>query len=148
MADVVMSDEVRQELEGFVEAWRDDAAAARQEAANTQLAFAAVEATARALVYDEAADELEALLARRKPAEVETLEPCTCDPGHICDGNRGHYPGGCPHYCPVHRDSAGRQVMPKVQGQSFRCDCGCNVFTELSAPHYRCNACGARFKGE
>lgn len=27
---------------------------------------------------------------------------CTCDKGHICDGNRGHNAGGCPESCPVH----------------------------------------------
>lgn len=27
---------------------------------------------------------------------------CTCDPDHICDGNRGHYAVDCPENCPVH----------------------------------------------
>jgi propanediol dehydratase large subunit len=55
-----------EELEGFVEAWRDDAAARREKAANARLAFAVTEAAAQAAVYDECADELEAFLARRK----------------------------------------------------------------------------------
>lgn len=28
---------------------------------------------------------------------------CTCDSGHICDGNRGHNFQGCPQNCPVHK---------------------------------------------
>lgn len=41
-----------------------------------------------------------------------------------------------------------RQVMPKVDGKSFRCACGCNVFTDTSVLHYTCNSCGAKFVGE
>jgi len=41
------------------------------------------------------------------PVDPETLLPevavrCTCDAGHICDGNRGHSVDGCPSCCPVH----------------------------------------------
>lgn len=36
----------------------------------------------------------------RRLAEYEGK--CTCDPGHICDGNRGHSAQGCQHKCPVH----------------------------------------------
>lgn len=36
---------------------------------------------------------------------MDTIElKCTCDPGHICDGNRGHYAGGCPANCPIHAE--------------------------------------------
>jgi hypothetical protein len=31
---------------------------------------------------------------------------CTCEEGHICDGNRGHDPAGCHHQCPVHGGTA------------------------------------------
>lgn len=40
------------------------------------------------------------------------------------------------------------QVMPKVGGKSFRCDCGCNVFTKIGEYRYECNACTARYQGE
>lgn len=40
------------------------------------------------------------------------------------------------------------QVMPKVGGKSFRCDCGCNVFTKIGDYRYECNACTARYQGE
>lgn len=41
-------------------------------------------------------------------------------------------------------------VMPKVDGKAFRCDCGCNVFKNPKGePHvYVCNACGDRYRGE
>jgi hypothetical protein len=70
-SDMSLADDVREELEGLVEAWRDDAADARQTAATCPLAFAAVEAKGMAAVYDECADELEAFLSRRKPKEDE-----------------------------------------------------------------------------
>lgn len=41
-----------------------------------------------------------------------------------------------------------RQVMPKVDGKSFRCECGGNVFSEIGSLHYRCNSCGSTFTGE
>ncbi len=41
-----------------------------------------------------------------------------------------------------------RQVMPKIKGKSFRCECGCNVFTEYTPLHYKCNACNAKYKGD
>jgi hypothetical protein len=112
----LLPDDVREELEGLVEAWRDDAAAQRETAANSPLAFAVAEAKGMAAVYDECADELAAFLVPRQPA--------------------------------ADSEPAGRQVMPKVGGVSFRCDCGCNVFTEYEALHYRCNSCRATFKGE
>ena len=40
------------------------------------------------------------------------------------------------------------QVMPKVGGKSFRCDCGCNVFTKIGVYRYKCNACRAIYQGE
>ena len=45
------------------------------------------------------------------------------------------------------RDEA-RQVMPRVDGVSFRCECGCNVFTEIGTKRYRCNSCDATYQGE
>lgn len=46
-------------------------------------------------------------------------------------------------------------VMPKVNGQTFRCDCGCNVFRTVARQQhdaanetrYRCNSCRAVFVG-
>jgi len=41
-----------------------------------------------------------------------------------------------------------RQVLPQVDGKSFRCECGANVFTEISPLHYRCNGCRLMYAGE
>lgn len=41
--------------------------------------------------------------------------------------------------------------MPKVDGQSFRCECGCNVFQKpyRTRPEvFQCNGCGERYIGE
>jgi hypothetical protein len=46
-------------------------------------------------------------------------------------------------------DDEGReQVMPKVNGVSFRCRCGCNVFTKVDELRYSCNGCEALYLGE
>lgn len=40
--------------------------------------------------------------------------------------------------------------MPMVNGVSFRCECGCNVFhkPDSSRPDvFRCNSCGAQWIG-
>ena len=39
-------------------------------------------------------------------------------------------------------------VMPRVNGKTFRCECGCNVFTEIGPLKYRCNGCRALYQGE
>lgn len=41
-----------------------------------------------------------------------------------------------------------RQVMPKVDGKSFRCPCGCNVFTEIAPLKFECNSCKVLYSGE
>jgi hypothetical protein len=41
-----------------------------------------------------------------------------------------------------------KQVMPRVEGKPFRCECGANVFTEYEPFKYRCNGCGATYTGE
>ena len=38
--------------------------------------------------------------------------------------------------------------MPQVDGKSFRCDCGANVFTRVGNYEYLCNGCRARWQGE
>jgi hypothetical protein len=46
--------------------------------------------------------------------------------------------------------------MPKVNGKSFKCDCGCNVFKKgPRRPHHKkneeqyiCNSCGSEYIGE
>ena len=42
--------------------------------------------------------------------------------------------------------STGEAIMPKVNGRSFRCSCGANVFTKyICTEHgeeYKCNGCG------
>jgi len=46
----------------------------------------------------------------------------------------------------------GEQVMVRVNGEPFRCDCGCNVLTRVggcgSEILYRCNGCLAQWLGE
>lgn len=42
-------------------------------------------------------------------------------------------------------------VMVKIDGKSFRCACGCNVFHHPEPADrslYQCNGCGERFRGE
>jgi hypothetical protein len=55
---------------------------------------------------------------------------------------------------PVSRDTRPEErlnYMPKVEGKSFRCECGCNVFhkeeCDEHAEEFVCNACGQRFEG-
>ncbi len=40
--------------------------------------------------------------------------------------------------------------MPRVQGVTFRCECGCNVFRKATHDEavYVCNACKLRYRGE
>lgn len=47
-------------------------------------------------------------------------------------------------------ESVGPQRMLFLEGkeQSFKCDCGCNVFTEYAPLRYRCNACVASYTAE
>ena len=42
------------------------------------------------------------------------------------------------------------QVMVYVAGskRSFRCDCGCNVFTKHQNNKMICNSCGTSYTGE
>lgn len=44
--------------------------------------------------------------------------------------------------------SVGVQCMPKINGVSFRCDCGCNVFTKVENDIYICNSCELRYHGQ
>jgi hypothetical protein len=43
-------------------------------------------------------------------------------------------------------------VMVKINGKSFHCECGCNVFHHPDEEHgneiYICNACELEYKGE
>ncbi len=42
-------------------------------------------------------------------------------------------------------------VMVRIDGKTFRCTCGCNVFRKpdpTDAKLFVCNSCGARFRGE
>lgn len=43
-----------------------------------------------------------------------------------------------------------KDVVPRINGQSFRCDCGCNVFRHPEGEPlvFVCNACGDRYRGE
>ena len=44
-------------------------------------------------------------------------------------------------------ESVGPQVMPKIGGKHFHCDCGGNVFTKLDDNRYRCNGCRSEYEG-
>ena len=42
-------------------------------------------------------------------------------------------------------------IMVKINGESFRCDCGCNVFHKPDKDNenkYVCNSCYATYTGE
>jgi hypothetical protein len=39
------------------------------------------------------------------------------------------------------RGKFGEQVMPKIRGEVFRCNCGSNCFTRLSPVKFSCNGC-------
>lgn len=47
-----------------------------------------------------------------------------------------------------------QEVMIKLKGKAFRCQCGCNVFTQVGRLKdndeivYTCNACGERYAGK
>lgn len=41
----------------------------------------------------------------------------------------------------------GEPAMVKIDGKSFRCPCGCNVFTKYDNLMYRCNACNTYYQG-
>lgn len=50
-----------------------------------------------------------------------------------------------------HPDGSLHQFILKVADQSFRCECGCNVFhkpDDQNLDRYKCNACGAEFISE
>jgi len=38
--------------------------------------------------------------------------------------------------------------MLRVDGKPFRCACGANVFSKLSAKTYSCNGCGQQLEAE
>ena len=40
------------------------------------------------------------------------------------------------------------QVVVRVNGGTFRCDCGCNVFTKYGDKLYECNSCHEHYNGE
>ena len=43
----------------------------------------------------------------------------------------------------------GEQVMVSTKKGTFRCDCGCNVFTRIGdSSSFLCNACKAKWHGE
>ena len=35
-----------------------------------------------------------------------------------------------------------------LDGPSFRCDCGCNVFRKTVSGKYKCNSCGELYEGK
>ncbi len=65
--------------------------------------------------------------------DVDTYESKTTNFGRIADTNR-----------PIESN-----IMVKIDGKVFRCDCGCNVFHKPAYEMYiyECNACAAWYKG-
>lgn len=39
-------------------------------------------------------------------------------------------------------------VMVKINGKTYRCECGCNVFRWISDTKLKCNSCEATYTGE
>jgi hypothetical protein len=51
----------------------------------------------------------------------------------------------------LHEDGTLHQFMPKVNGVTFRCECGCNVFhkPDKDDPElFECNSCQTWYRGE
>lgn len=46
------------------------------------------------------------------------------------------------------RDTKPEQVMPKINGKHYRCECGCNVFARTGPSRLECNGCQAKFSTE
>jgi type II secretory pathway pseudopilin PulG len=57
---------------------------------------------------------------------------------------------------PQEQACCGEQCLCKIKGETFRCECGCTVFTKTSTPEeidlgihkYQCNSCEARYLGK
>lgn len=49
---------------------------------------------------------------------------------------------------PETKSEVGGQVMIYLGGlkNTYRCDCGCNVFTRLEGSKYRCNSCNGVYE--
>jgi len=45
------------------------------------------------------------------------------------------------------REETGDCII-KIDGKTFRCECGCNVFRRIGELRYECNSCRATFTGE
>lgn len=58
-----------------------------------------------------------------------------------------------PYWPDEHERCADATVRPvdriiKVNGKSFRCECGCNVFRKSADDRYICNSCNAAYLGK
>ena len=49
--------------------------------------------------------------------------------------------------CPEHNNPNGTMIYLNGSKNSFRCECGANVFTQINALRYRCNGCKAIYTG-
>lgn len=50
----------------------------------------------------------------------------------------------------VMKDGKTEQFVVKINGEHFKCPCGCNVFQkpdDTKMNIYQCNSCGTQFKG-
>lgn len=43
---------------------------------------------------------------------------------------------------------SGESAMVKINGKTFYCACGCNVFTKRPNDHYICNACQTEYESD
>jgi hypothetical protein len=90
----------------------------------------------------------DAVHALRDIKRILASAPATAPAGQLPTTNADATTAPASQPAASERDAGGEQVMPKVNGQSFCCDCGCNVFTKIGELHYRCNGCGATYTGE
>lgn len=60
---------------------------------------------------------------------------------HACKSNGGDYDS---------TKTEDNDIMPMIDGKSFRCSCGCNVFRRLkyNKNKYKCNSCEVIYIGE
>lgn len=78
-------------------------------------------------------------------AREATAETRDCDCGKH---EHGRHHSACPAAAKKEPEPLGEQVMPRVDGKPFRCDCQCNVFAAIGPLRYRCNSCGVEYQGE
>ncbi len=78
-----------------------------------------------------------------RPADVETNGV----PAIVTRGQKDNWPPPAIDPILVAIDTT-IDAMIKVNGETFHCTCGCNVFRRTTEGHYKCNSCSNRYAGE